>query len=115
MTLYRTADLTGELLDAAVWRACSDRHYRARKESSALYPISPWEDWAIGGAIIEQEKIAIHHERIEDRWAAGVRAETEYQGLIDDGGGPVMCGPTLLIAAMRAYVASKFGETIELP
>jgi len=88
---------------------------------------SPSTVWAIGGPIIEREWIALHQgapaERIDGRWIrttvewfSGVDAETEWEGLIPcEKSKPIVTGQTPLIAAMRAYVASRFGETIELP
>jgi hypothetical protein len=68
-------------------------------------------DWAAGGAIIEREEISISREfssgRIE--WAAWTpapfRDDAEAFGY----------GETPLIAAMRCYVASKFGDEVEIP
>jgi hypothetical protein len=56
--------------------------------------------WEAGGPIIEREGIAIGKS-----WK-GWKAFTETSG------GE---GPTPLIAAMRCYVASKMGDTIEVP
>jgi hypothetical protein len=61
--------------------------------------------WDLGGQIIDRERIHLTYE---------------------PDGGPTCCaaipgrraaamGPTALIAAMRAYVASKLGEHVELP
>ena len=59
---------------------------------------APSTNWSQGGPIIEREKLSISY------WSP-----TSY--------GPWQChemyGATPLIAAMRAYVASKFGEEVE--
>jgi len=60
-------------------------------------------DWAIGGPIIEREKITIEYEGDPDPWCACIMADQEVYG------------PTPLIAAMRCYVASKLGDTINIP
>lgn len=67
---------------------------------------APHEDWAQGGLIIERERIALdpitrnrHHTA---EWQAQVWVPFAVQ-----------TGPTPLIAAMRAFVASKFGETVD--
>jgi hypothetical protein len=66
-------------------------------------------DWAQGGPIIERERIATWFERYEDEdaglpcWFAAKYGEREYPG------------PTLLIAGMRCYVASKLGDKVEVP
>lgn len=62
---------------------------------------SPSTDWAQGGPIIEQEKITISDSL--DSWAAGYNGTLRY------------FGPTPLIAAMRCFVASELGETVEVP
>ena len=78
-------------------------------ESGILAVIySPSTDWSQGGLIIEREKITSIYvdgddpDPIEDGpWSCGVaQAEIGYTG------------PTLLIAAMRCFVASKFGEEV---
>lgn len=64
--------------------------------------------WHEGGPIIEKEGINTKTHVIENgiitSWKAGKEwpaKELKY-----------LCGPTLLIAAMRAYVASKFGDEV---
>jgi hypothetical protein len=70
---------------------------------------TPSIDWAQGGPIIEREGIATWFERYEDEdaglpcWFAAKYGEREYPG------------PTPLIAGMRAYVASKLGDEVEVP
>jgi len=71
----------------------------------------PSTDWVQGGPIIEQEKIAIMH---------GSMIEPEYVEwhAISYGAADMSHtwrGPTPLIAAMRCYVASKLGDTVEIP
>ena len=71
-------------------------------------------DWGIGGPIIDRERIsvvvAVDDPVLVPGWW---RATTKFwfQGGID---GPEGSGPTALVAAMRCYVASKVGPTIEL-
>jgi len=98
----RTSELTGAALDWAVAKAIGEYKPTAVPRYST--------DWAQGGPIIEQEKIAVIYEPsllYDDscRWkalAAMSNREHEY-------------GPTPLIAAMRCYVASKLGDEVELP
>jgi len=59
-------------------------------------------DWAQGGPIIEQEKISVCENA--GRWVAGTSTKGQEQ-----------YGPTPLIAAMRCYVASRLGDTVEIP
>ena len=60
--------------------------------------------WAQGGPIIEREGIRLHRSHTGAWWA----------GPESDPHRPVS-GPTPLIAAMRCYVASKMGDTIDIP
>jgi hypothetical protein len=65
----------------------------------------PTTNWAQGGPIIEREWIDLHC--VDDSlWTADCSTP---DGLI------MGSGPTPLIAAMRCYVASKLGDTIDLP
>lgn len=63
---------------------------------------SPSSDWSQGGPIIEREEITISP---VDRGLWG--AEIELSRVIYEQ------GPTPLIAAMRCFVYSKFGEEVE--
>jgi len=69
----------------------------------------PWTplfstNWSQGGPIIERERIEL----------ANVSAD--WRAMVDSDGGWVRCyGPTPLIAAMRCFVASRFGDEVEIP
>lgn len=126
MTTYKTDELDGALLDAAVakaegfpsfWIAPGDN---GRNESCVLGPSRaedarfdwcPSSTWEQGGPIIEREKISMEYCAALD-WSA-VHGEA-FTGICPPYGA-VLRGETALIAAMRAYVASKLGETVELP
>jgi hypothetical protein len=58
-------------------------------------------DWAQGGPIIERENISLRHE-VHCGWGAHVSGQISESCF----------EPTPLIAAMRAYVASKFGDEV---
>jgi hypothetical protein len=60
--------------------------------------------WEAGGPIIEREKIATRENGDSDDWYACKRWDNHGK-----------FGATPLIAAMRCYVASKMGDTIEVP
>ncbi len=113
---HKTADLEGALLDAAVSRADGwapdGMHYAYSRE------------WEFGGPIIERERITViasqDPRHSAPTWSATVGAFEHYIDSMlpldpkySDRDG--YTGPTPLIAAMRAYVASKFGEDVELP
>lgn len=76
------------------------------------YLFEPSTDWSQGGPIIEREGISLLYLYVTDdpfRWAATqkpnirkVKPDSVY-------------GPTLLVAAMRCYVASKLGDEVEIP
>lgn len=140
MTTYNVNELEGDLLDAAVAKAegrlvVEDepgwnkgeyknlrQEYRGRHvvrwyadsgELGGWEPLdnqgSPSTDWSYGGPIIDRESISVMRDDGEGDWVATTKFF--FQGGID---GPSGNGPTPLIAAMRAYVASKFGESIDL-
>lgn len=97
---HKVAELGGGPLDYAV----------AIAEGVALahqVPLPYSSDWAHGDPIIKRESIDVIP--WADSWAACVGSKVER---LDR---PISLGPTLLNAAMRAYVASKLGDEIELP
>ncbi len=57
-------------------------------------------DWSCGGPIIERERIVL--EPTVSEWSAAVDGITGWE-----------FGKTPLIAAMRAFVASRFGDEVE--
>jgi hypothetical protein len=102
----KTSELSGAALDWAV-QQCEG----ARKDIDFVWwtddHYSPSTDWAQGGAIIEQEKIAITGTNFpwwecDSGWYAHI-------------GDCYSHGTTPLIAAMRCYVASKLGTEVEVP
>lgn len=79
------------------------------------YWFQPSTDWRDGGPIIERERIDIIDRGNE--WAAGkdasISSSGEGQGYVDWIEMSNECtGPTPLIAAMRAFVASKYGDEV---
>lgn len=81
------------------------------------YGYRPDLKWEQGGPIIEREKIAIAHFSNEldatkpKQWRAQIVDGEGYFTSLD----LMYEGDTALIAAMRAYVASKFGDTVDSP
>lgn len=71
---------------------------------------SPSTDWALGGPIIQRERITLAALDV------GVR-ENWYADMTDDNDDCVhgRHGPTPLIAAMRCFVASKLGDEVDIP
>lgn len=124
---HKTAELEGSLLDAAValaegWRSMpGGQGYAIPSFGVGLAGGEPidtttWEprprawstDWRHGGPIIERERIAIDSYGV-GAWMAHHLPSFEVRHV------PHIEGRTPLIAAMRAYVASKFGDTMDLP
>ena len=115
---HKVSELSGALLDAAVakaegdalpnfWRDPEDGTCWTRPGREEWVPSCRWDQ---GGPLIERERISLNasdkpHKR--DPWVATVDQP-------DDGAG-VGYGPTPLIAAMRAYVASRLGQEVDLP
>lgn len=102
----KTSELTGSALDWAV--AKCEGHEGARflqifkyqNKSGQGYCYS--KSWAEGGPIIEREKITW------DGMAARIFVPERNCSIC-------VYGPTILIAAMRCYVASKLGDEVEIP
>ena len=99
-------DLDGQpYTTTTAWAAGSS----AKGRTNAFCPSS---DWAHGGPIIEREKITVFHDAW---WEAGLLAELSCSY-----GAPSLemnCksrGETALIAAMRAFVCARLGNTVEL-
>lgn len=124
---YKTSELTGAMLDAAVAKASG--------LSYAIHPQKVWgdgygvtivnqtpacwtgtgyyepsTDWRTGGPIIDLKQISLIVD--DGHTDACVMLITDHGELAGHNGRGE--GPTPLIAAMRAYVASKFGEEVDL-
>lgn len=72
-------------------------------------------DWDVAGPIIERERIELHPSRGDAPWEAGPEGSLEASGMGVSFCGSGQAGPSPLVAAMRSFVASKFGKEIELP
>jgi len=109
----KTSELTGAALRWAVAKCegielnngCYNRllvngHMSAGQKM--LTPYNPSTDWSQGGPIIERERIELHGDG-DEGWIAH-----DYLR-------PKQYGPTPLIAAMRCFVASKLGDTVDIP
>jgi hypothetical protein len=116
----KTSELTGPALDWAVAKITNpewwtdgymDGDPRAALEMDDGSCYAPSSDWAQGGPIIERERLHLIPQ-------VGCSEELAWHctTLIPDvGSGDFANGPTPLIAAMRCYVASKLGDTVEIP
>lgn len=113
----KTSELKGAALDWAVAKCEGKSCLRAIQESGGdwfksydynfyfAYSIN----WALGGPIIERERMNVLYWTGLKKWAAKPDKEKEAKNV------PNYFGDTLLEAAMRCYVASKLGAEIEVP
>ncbi len=113
----KVSELTGDTLDYWVARAeqksgfVSVVLFNCTFDGVASKGIADYStDWAGAGPIIERERIAIFSAG-EYGWAAFIQENPDCPH-VDTHAADEMCGPTPLIAAMRAYVASKFGAEV---
>jgi len=71
-----------------------------------VYWFSPSTDWSQGGPLIEKFRpVIVYHNGPDETPMAATREQSPN----------FMAGDTVLIAAMRAIVAAKLGEEIEVP
>jgi hypothetical protein len=115
----KTSDLIGPALDWAVAQ-CEGFPTRNHDENYIMADVggmwdyfSPSTDWAQGGPIIERELIRTIP------WMEGTNVDSAkcwWAGkYIASGDSFGFTGPTPLIAAMRCYVISKLGDTVDIP
>lgn len=115
----KTADLTGHALDWAVaqaeglevslvgpqynvpWRVFWKKRGQAL-EWDVLY--NPHEDWALGGPLIEKYRVGFG---LNSDCLFAVTGLDDLPGDAD--------GSTHLVAACRAIVAAKLGDTVQVP
>ena len=107
----KTSELSGAALDWAVAKCEGLDQYFDSEETCAFddegCAYEPSTNWAQGGPIIEREEIEIK-KYTPKYWSAKLYAFGETNKTI-------CLGETLLIAAMRCYVASKLGDEVEVP
>jgi hypothetical protein len=120
----KTSELTGAALDWAVAKADEERDvlFCQRQYGRLIvriagdhetrdieWPYTPSTDWSQCGPIIEREGIGLDQYADYPRWQAFTPAPEQQSGQA------VCTGPTPLIAAMRCYVVSKLGDTVDVP
>lgn len=122
----KTSELIGDQLDFWVAKADGKMLFRAPSFDAAAdrwqwisdggnklhnLPLGEWQPstkWAQGGPIIERERIGLQWLGEGKGWFAG-HCRPPQPGVADGR------GETPLIAAMRAFVAGKLGDEVELP
>lgn len=120
--IMKTSELTGPALDWAAakaqWGEVTIAKFGPLFGESIKAPcvkgkalrFAPSVSWAHGGPIIEREWLHI------TPWPNETNEGERWQCVQYDASVPLsMFGPTPLIAAMRCYVASKLGETVDVP
>lgn len=106
----KVSELEGADLDYWVAKAEGYRplwwedHWFVLLDKGAAY--RPSTDWSQGGPIIEREQITL--EAMGDEWRA-CQLHVSDRMIVDR----YDYGPTPLIAAMRCFVVSTFGETVD--
>ena len=119
----KTADLIGSALDwaVAVVEGLTEENawttveiFKAAR-AGGLYWYST--DWNAAGPLIERDCIGLEKHRLEGQrqWAACDWHPVVVQGHTCLERSKFAYGPTQLIAAMRAVVASHLGDEIEIP
>lgn len=117
----KTSKLIGALLDYWVAKADGMQHVRINDDAEppecymweqergigSGEPYSPSSNWKLGGPIIERERIELFAPANSPEWA-------KWEAKLHPNGSfaRIASGETALIAAMRAYVASKFGDEV---
>ncbi|ABO60555.1 DUF2591 domain-containing protein (plasmid) [Burkholderia vietnamiensis] len=98
----KVSEMSGASLNYWVARAEGVDHAIATRDAMNYRPS---EVWSQGGPIIDRERITVN------AWQDG---SGEWTADVERATGPIAAygGKTALIAAMRAYVASKFGEEV---
>lgn len=110
----KVAELSGALLDRWVARAeghAVESRFRAEANAKVHVILSGIQtrgvphysgDWAQGGPIIEKSEMQLQLVKVSvPYWRAHIFYDKPVRG------------PTQLVAAMRAYVASKFGDEVD--
>lgn len=103
----KTKELIGATLDYWVARAeGKDAQIRdgvcRLRETRALY--QPSQRWAVGGPIIDRKEIGVNPHR--QGWGGWITLDC-YES-----NSPDAEGPTALVAAMRAYLVTVYGQEV---
>lgn len=124
----KVADMDSRALDFWVAKALGMTHPKAMREMAPGFVMVPYEDcdrhgsitrfrafrpssdWADGGPIIERQRIEVspaeRYSHTKTGWTASLLVGEQDKKAI------YMVGDTPLVAAMRAFVASKFDEEV---
>jgi hypothetical protein len=102
----KVSELTGPALDWAVAKAEGADYFGPAYQflGKPHLHYSTW--WAQGGPILAKERMMSCPIHGVDGWSVSIIRGADAW---------VAEGPTLLVAAMRCYVASKLGEQVDIP
>lgn len=114
--------------DGVIRHHVEDQSWTGRSRRYDKEDWAPSTNWSQGGPIIERERITLldpgfnckntyaQRQQFTD-WEAFIGHQIDYGEIyLRDGETPVFInGPTPLIAAMRCYVQSKLGDTVDIP
>ena len=92
-----------------VYRIDGESWYETRK------PYNPSTEWEQGGPIIQREGMELLCNVSPAQAKAFKNANPDWFACLKYKRADHWHGPTPLIAAMRCYVASKLGDTVEVP
>ena len=114
----KTSELKGKDLDLGVAVCLGHKdiitdfgvYIRIKTQPAGALTFCPSTDWALGGLIIEREKISLEWMSGAGDAGADVWVATRYErpGIAEEQ------GPTPLVAAMRCFVASRLGDEVDI-
>jgi len=121
---YKTAELEGAELDYWVAKACDDGNGNSRENFMDVHRLGFLHyssEWSLGGPIIERNFIQIYRNSVRDAsghfhgWVADCPRFVELKPRPKATPGCSGSAIDPLTAAMRAFVAAKLGEEVDLP
>ena len=121
----KTAELEGAALDWAVAKANNESRVRVDAlgkpimlRDHVFHDCLFSRDWSQGGPLIAKHRVSVVFDTQNngyykaEEWQGHVELFTYYEEWRDEGSSD---GSTPLIAAMRAIVASKLGDEVDVP
>ncbi len=109
----KLSELSGAALDWAVAKCEGEELRLIKGQLETLWTENGWKpstDWSQGGPIIERIRGLYVKHWVESSY--DTRYEVHIHNSEED---CIGFGETLLIAAMRCYVASRLGDTVSVP
>ena len=109
----KTRELEGAALDWAVAKAVkAECHFTGDMEFwKSRHRFAPSSSWMFGGELVERYKLTLYQVNGPAAIVNDDTGEHDYNGKSMVSGE----GDTILIAAMRAIVASELGDSVDVP